>query len=514
MNGTDVDTIPKQAIEVFSQPQSRIPDPTILVIFGASGDLTKRKLLPALFHLEQSGLLPEEFAVVGVARRDLTATFAADMRAGIIDGGVRSNDSRLSNFMEKVSYHALHFDDSKAYAGLKEKLAEIDRKRGTEGNRLFYLAVAPEYFQEVINNLGQHRMNVGDDGGHARVIIEKPFGHDLASAVQLNDAVAHVFNEDQIFRIDHYLGKETVQNIFVFRFAQALFEPLWNSQYIDNVQITAAESIGIEGRGPFYEKAGASRDILQNHMMEMLAYVAMDRPRTASAEDVIAEKVKLFKAIRPVPAANAVRGQYGKGIVDGREVRAYREEERVHPESSTETFAAVKMEIETPRWTGVPLYLRAGKRLAKRVTEVVIQFKPPAHQLFSGALAGPCRGIPANLIRLRIQPDEGIKIVFGNKLPIPTTAICPVEAVFRYADAFGKSTANGYERLLLDAMLADPTLFTHREAVEASWALYTALLQQWAAAPSRDFPNYASGSWGPTGSDELLARDGREWHAV
>ena len=514
MSSSHVEVVPQERLEVFSQPYGRIPEPTVVVIFGASGDLTKRKLLPALFHLEQSSLLPEEFAVAGVARRDLAATFAADMKAGIVEGGVRSDDLRLRDFMEKVSYHSLHFDDSEGYVRLKEKLAEIDRTRSTKGNRLFYLAVAPEYFQEVINNLGKHSMNNGENGGHARIIIEKPFGHDLASAVRLNDAVANVFDEDQIFRIDHYVGKETVQNIFVFRFAQALFEPLWNSQYIDNVQMTAAESIGIDGRGPFYEKAGASRDILQNHMMEMLAYIAMDRPRTASAEDVIAEKVKVLKAIQPLTAANAVRGQYGKGMVDGREVRAYREEERVNPESLTETFAAVKMEIDTPRWTGVPFYLRAGKRLAKRVTEVVIQFKPPAHQLFSGALAGPCQGIPANLIRLRIQPDEGIKIVFGNKLPVPTTAICPVEAVFRYADAFGKYTANGYERLLLDGMMGDPTLFTHRDAVEAAWSLYTPLLHQWAAETTRDFPNYPSGTWGPAGSDELLARDGRQWHSV
>ncbi|RRA47703.1 glucose-6-phosphate dehydrogenase [Acidipila sp. EB88] len=497
-----------------SQTQSRKPEPTVVVIFGASGDLTKRKLLPALFHLEEAGLLPEEFAVVGVARRDLSATFAPDMRKGILDGGAMEDDPKLASFVEKISYHTTNFDDSEGYAKLKAKLEGIDKEKGTKGNRLFYLAVAPEFFQEIVDKLGEQGMDKAQGDAHVRVIIEKPFGHDLESAKALNDGVAKVFKEEQIFRIDHYLGKETVQNIFVFRFGNALFEPLWNSEYIDNIQITAAESIGIEGRGPFYEKAGVSRDILQNHMMEMLAFVAMDKPKSNDAKDVIAEKVKLFKAIQPLTEENTVRGQYGKGTVDGKDAKPYREEDRVDPKSVTETFGAVKLDIDTPRWKGTPIYLRAGKRLAKRVTEVVIQFKQQANPILEGAKEGDCQGLPTNLIRLRIQPDEGIKIAFGNKRPTPDTVVCPVEASFKYVDAFGKYTANGYERLLLDAMLGDASLFTHRDAVETAWSLYTPLLEQWAKNPPADFPNYESGTWGPKASDELLAKSNHTWHAV
>jgi glucose-6-phosphate 1-dehydrogenase len=490
------------------------PEPSIVVIFGASGDLTKKKLLPALFHLEESGLLPEEFAVVGVARRDLSKTFNPDMKKAIIDSGAKEGDEKLDKFMEKVSYFTTNFDDSDGYKRLKETLAGIDKEKGTAGNRLFYLAVAPEYFQEIVDKLGEQGMDKAEGDSHVRVIIEKPFGHDLASARELNDGVAKVFKEDQIFRIDHYLGKETVQNIFVLRFANAIYEPLWNAQYIDNIQITAAESIGIEGRGPFYEKAGVSRDILQNHMMEMLEFVAMDKPASSDAKDVIAEKVKLLKAIKPLTDENTVRGQYGKGTVDGQEAKPYREEDRVNPESVTETFAAVKLDVDMPRWKGVPFYLRAGKRLAKRVTEIVIEFKKPEDAIVEGAKDGDCQGIPANLLRLRIQPDEGITIQFGNKRPTPDTVICPVPASFKYVDSFGKYTANGYERLLLDAMLGDASLFTHRDAVETAWAIYTPLLDDWAKNPPSNFPNYESGTWGPKSSEELLARDGRKWHEV
>ncbi len=493
---------------------SRKPDPTVVVIFGASGDLTKKKLLPALFHLEEAGLLPEEFAVVGVARRDLSKTFAPDMKKGIIDSGTKADDPKLDAFIEKVSYFTTNFDDSDGYKRLNETLAEIDKEKGTLGNRLFYLAVAPEYFQEIIDRLGEQGMDKPTKDAHVRVIIEKPFGHDTESAKELNDGVAKVFGEDQIFRIDHYLGKETVQNIFVLRFANALFEPLWNAEYIDNIQVTAAESIGIEGRGPFYEKAGVSRDILQNHMMEMLEFVAMDKPASSEAKDVIAEKVKLLKAIKPLTEANTVRGQYGSGDVGGQQAKPYREEDRVNPESVTETFAAVKLEIDMPRWKGVPFYVRAGKRLAKRVTEIVIEFKKPKDLIVTGATSGDCQGLPTNLLRLRIQPDEGITIAFGNKRPTPDTTVCPVTASFKYFDAFGKYTANGYERLILDAMLGDASLFTHRDAVETAWGIYTPLLEAWAANPPGDFPNYASGTWGPNASDELLARDGHSWHEV
>ena len=513
MSNSDQVMTPELAKTATAAVTNRNPEPTVVVIFGASGDLTKKKLLPALFHLEESGLLPKEIAVVGVARRDLSATFSPDMKKAILDSGAK-DDAELDKFIEKVSYHTTNFDDSEGYAKLKEKLAGIDKEKGTKGNRLFYLAVAPEYFQEIIDKLGEQGMDKAESGATVRVIIEKPFGHDLASAKALNDGVAKVFKEDQIFRIDHYLGKETVQNILVFRFANAMFEPLWNAQYIDNIQITAAESIGIEGRGPFYEKAGASRDILQNHMMEMLSFVAMEPPATFEAKGVLDEKLKLFKAIQPLSEQTAARGQYGKGTVDGNEVKSYREEERVDPNSSTETFAAVKLTIDTPRWKGVPFYLRAGKRLGKRVTEVVVEFKQPAKQIFEGAKDGPCAGIQPNLIRIRIQPEEGIAFTFGAKLPTPDTTICPVQAKFKYVDAFGKYTANGYERLLLDAMLGDATLFSHREAVEVAWALYTPLLESWGSNAPKDFPNYESGTWGPKNADELLATDKHTWHAV
>ena len=436
------------------------------------------------------------------------------MKKAIVDGGAKEDDPKLDPFLESVSYFTTNFDDSDGYKRLKETLAKVDQEKGTKGNRLFYLAVAPEYFQEIVDKLGEQEMDKPADGATVRVIIEKPFGHDLESAKALNDGVAKVFQEDQIFRIDHYLGKETVQNILVFRFANALFEPLWNAKYIENIQITAAESIGIEGRGPFYEKAGASRDILQNHMMEMLSFVAMEPPATFEAKGILEEKTKLFKAIEPLTEETSARGQYGKGTVDGQEVKAYREEDRVDPNSMTETFAAVKLAIDTPRWKGVPFYLRAGKRLGKRVTEVVIEFRQPEKQIFTGASSGPCQGIPANLIRIRIQPDEGISFLFGNKLPTPDTTICPVKAQFNYVDAFGKYTANGYERLLLDAMLGDATLFSHREAVEVAWALYTPLLEAWAKNPPKDFPNYASGTWGPKTADELLQKEKHSWHAV
>jgi glucose-6-phosphate 1-dehydrogenase len=497
-----------------AQGNERIPEPGIVIIFGASGDLTKRKLLPALYHLEQAGLLPKEFAIVGVARRPLEDEFPKDMKDGILKfGGVKEGDDKLDDFIAKVSYFAMNFDDSEGYSGLKQMLEKIDRERGTRGNRLFYLATAPEYFSDIIQKLGEHQM-AQPEHGSVRAIIEKPFGHDLESARALNDEVNKVFREEQIFRIDHYLGKETVQNILVFRFANGIFEPIWNRNYIDHVQITAAESIGIEGRGPFYEKAGALRDVVQNHMSELLSFVAMEPPVSFEAESVRHEKVKVWRAIKPISIEDTVRGQYGPGTVDGKSVKGYREEERVNPESRTETFAAVKLEIENWRWAGVPFYLRAGKRLAKRTTEISIQFKQPPMLLFGGSQSGPCTEIQPNLIVMRIQPDEGISLRFGAKVPSPDMTVCPVIMDFNYAAAFGTSSANGYERLLLDAMLGDATLFAHRDGVEATWSLYTPILEAWADHDPGNFPNYASGTWGPKEADELLERDGRRWRRL
>jgi len=495
------------------QGRERVPDPVILTIFGASGDLTKRKLLPALFHLQQNGLLPDKFHIVGVARRTLGDEFAQDMRDGIVQfGGVDKGDPKLDDFIKKVSYFALDFGDPGHYAALNAELERISSERGIGPNRLFYLATAPEYFTGIIENLGAQNMS-HTEKGHIGVVIEKPFGHDLQSARELNRHVNDVFDERQVFRIDHYLGKETVQNILVFRFANGIFEPIWNRNYIEHVQITAAETIGVEGRGPFYEKAGALRDVVQNHMMELLSFVAMEPPPSFHAESVRREKLKVWQAIPSLPILNAVRGQYGPGIVEGKRVPGYREEERVDPESGTETFAAVRLEIENWRWAGVPFYMRAGKRLKKRATEISIQFKQPPLLIFNRmASSGPCAEIQPNLLTIRIQPDEGIALRFGAKVPTtPDMAVCPVVMDFNYETAFGRSTANGYERLLLDAMLGDQTLFAHRDGVETTWALYTPVLEAWAAKTPEVFPNYFAGKWGPDCADRLLEREGYAW---
>jgi glucose-6-phosphate 1-dehydrogenase len=491
----------------------RVPDPGILVIFGASGDLTKRKLLPALFHLEQGGLLPKKFAIVGVARRPLGGEFAADMREGIIEfGDVKESDPLLEDFVKKINYYALSFDDPSHYAGLKAALDKIAEEKGIGPDRLFYLATAPEYFAPIIENLGSQGM-AQPEHGRIGVVIEKPFGHDLDSARELNHHVNSVFHENQVFRIDHYLGKETVQNILVFRFANGIFEPIWNRNYIDHVQITAAETLGVEGRGPFYEKAGALRDVIQNHVMELLSFVAMEPPSSFDAEAVRREKVKVWRAIPTIPILNAVRGQYGPGVVEGKKVVGYRDEERVNPESGTETYAAVRLEIENWRWAGVPIYLRAGKRLKRRATEISIQFKQPPLLIFDRLKSsGPCNEIQPNLLTIRIQPDEGIALRFGAKVPnTPNMSVCPVNMDFNYAAAFGTSTANGYERLLLDAMLGDQTLFAHRDGVEVTWALYTPILEAWAAKNPEVFPNYFAGTWGPDCSERLLERGGHQW---
>jgi glucose-6-phosphate 1-dehydrogenase len=491
----------------------RIPEAGILVIFGASGDLTKRKLLPALFHLEQAGLLPENFAIVGVARRPLGEEFAQDMRAGIIEfGGVDAGEAKLDAFTRRISYFPLRFDALEDYAGLKLKLDEIAQERGLGGKRIFYLATAPEYFAPIVENLGAQGM-AHPEQGQTAVVIEKPFGHDLESARELNSQVNAVFSEDQVFRIDHYLGKETVQNILVFRFANGIFEPIWNRNYIDHVQITVAETLGVEGRGPFYEKAGALRDVMQNHVMELLSLIALEPPSSFEADSVRREKLKVWRAIPSIPIMNVVRGQYGPGLVGGQQVIGYRDEDRVSPESGSETYAAARVEIENWRWAGVPFYIRAGKRMQKRATEISIQFKQPPLLIFDRlAQRAVCQVIKPNLLTIRIQPDEGIALRFGAKAPTTMEMdVCPVNMDFDYAEAFGKSSANGYERLLLDAMLGDQTLFAHRDGVETTWALFTPILEAWAAKTPEKFPNYAAGSWGPECADHLIAKGGHAW---
>jgi glucose-6-phosphate 1-dehydrogenase len=491
----------------------RIPDPGILVIFGASGDLTKRKLLPALFHLYQANLLPKEFAIVGVARRPLGDEFAADMRSGLVEfGGVDASDPKIDSFVGRIGYFPLNFDDPTHYANLKAELDRIAGEKGIGPNRLYYLATAPEFFAGIVENLGAQAM-AQPEKGRVAVVIEKPFGHDLNSARELNQQVNAVFEEGQVFRIDHYLGKETVQNLLVFRFANGIFEPIWKRNYIDHVQITVAETLGVEGRGPFYEKAGALRDVVQNHMMELLALVALEPPSSFEAESVRREKLKVWQAIPSIPILSAVRGQYGPGIVSGEHVVGYRDEERVNPESGTETFAALRLFVDNWRWAGVPFYLRAGKRMKKRATEISIQFKQPPLLIFNRiASTGPCSQIQPNLLTIRIQPDEGIALRFGAKVPTTSQmAVCPVNMDFDYEAAFGKSSANGYERLLLDAMLGDQTLFSHRDGVETNWALYTPVLEAWKNKTPEVFPNYFAGSWGPECADHLLEKDGYAW---
>ena len=478
------------------------------------GDLTKRKLLPALFHLEQSGLLPKNFAIVGVARRPLGDEFAADMRAGIVEFGAWTRtipSSRSSS--KKISYYALSFDDASHYAGLKAELDNIAQEKGIgPGPPVLSRHRAGVSLRRSSRTLARRAWR-SRRHGRVGVVIEKPFGHDLDSAQELNHHVNAVFHENQVFRIDHYLGKETVQNILVFRFANGIFEPIWNRNYIDHVQITAAETLGVEGRGPFYEKAGALRDVIQNHVMELLSFVAMEPPSSFDAEAVRREKVKAWRAIPSIPILNAVRGQYGPGVVEGKKVVGYRDEERVNPESGTETYAAVRLEIENWRWAGVPFYLRAGKRMKRRATEISIQFKQPPLLIFNRMQSsGPCTEIQPNLLTIRIQPDEGIALRFGAKVPnTPNMSVCPVNMDFDYAAAFGTSSANGYERLLLDAMLGDQTLFAHRDGVETTWALYTPILEAWAAKNPEVFPNYFAGTWGPDCADRLLERGGHAW---
>jgi glucose-6-phosphate 1-dehydrogenase len=388
--------------------------------------------------------------VVGVARRDLSASFATEMREGILKGGgVSDDDPTLEALINRVKYFATNFDDDLGFETLRLFLVNLDEEFGTRGNRLFYLAVAPDYFADIVRRLDAHDMVSpnGDVDRWTRVIIEKPFGTDLESARRLNDEINAVLSEDQIFSIDHYLGKERVQNILVLRFANGTFEPLWNRNYIDHVEITAAESIGIEGRGPFYERAGAVRDVLQNHVMEVLSFIAMEPPDSFEAGAVRNEKLKVWHSIKSIPLENAVRGQYGRGEVDGKDVVGYRQEDRVDPESNTETFSAIRIEIDNWRWAGVPFYLRAGKRLEKRSTEVSIVFRQPPADLFQNNSSG--KGLESNVLAIRIQPDEGISHRFGAKLPGLTTNVSQVDMRFSYADTFGKTSANGYERLFV-----------------------------------------------------------------
>jgi glucose-6-phosphate 1-dehydrogenase len=494
----------------------RVAPPCTVVIFGASGDLTKRKLVPAIFKLVQERLIPAEFAVIGIARQQSSdEEFRAQMREAVTEYGEEEKigDEVWQSFARGLFYRQGDFRDSASYENLRATLKQVDDERGTRGNHLFYLATAPSYFGLIAEELGKAKLAEPQEGAWTRLIVEKPFGHDLESARKLNAELASVFKEEQVYRIDHYLGKETVQNLLVFRFANSIFEPLWNRQYIDHVQITNAEAIGVEGRGAYYEEAGVVRDMIQNHVFQVTSLIAMEAPASLSANSVRDEKVKAMLAVRPIPPDRvdeyAVRGQYGAGYVLGEKVSGYREEPGVNPESSTETFAALKLYFDNWRWAGVPFYIRSGKRLPKRVTEIAIQFKDVPHRLFTETDAP----LEPNVLVVRIQPNEGITLRFGAKLPGQATRIRWVNMDFRYGSSFGVEPPEAYERLLLDCMLGDSTLYARRDMTERGWEIVTPLLEAW-AAPAKDFPNYAAGTPGPQSADELVERDGREWRRI
>jgi glucose-6-phosphate 1-dehydrogenase len=494
----------------------RTAEPCVVVIFGASGDLTKRKLVPALYHLVQERLLPAEFAVLGMARHEMTdEEFRTRMREAVEEHGdeQKLEDAVWESFASGLFYMQGEFNEREAFERLSNKLAELDRERGTAGNRIFYLSTAPSFFATIAEQLGSVGLARPANGSWTRIIVEKPFGHNLESARALNSSLAAVFDEEQVYRIDHYLGKETVQNLLAFRFANSIFEPLWNRQYIDHVQVTNAEAIGVEGRGSYYEEAGVVRDMIQNHVFQLVSLIAMEPPASLSAGGVRDEKVKAMQAVRPIPLERvdsyAVRGQYGAGYVLGEDVPGYREEPGVNPESSTETFAALKLYFDNWRWAGVPFYIRSGKRLPKRVTEIAIQFKDVPHRLFK-ATDEP---LQPNVLVIRIQPNEGITLRFGAKLPGQMMRIRWVNMDFRYGSSFGIEPPEAYERLLLDCILGDSTLYARRDMTERGWEIVSPLLEAW-KKPATDFPNYEAGTWGPRAAHELIEKDGRKWRKL
>jgi glucose-6-phosphate 1-dehydrogenase len=489
-------------------------DPCILVVFGATGDLFKRKLLPALYNLKALGLLPADLALVGVARRDLDdETFRQKASQDLAEFATRPVDPAVwADFRERLYCVTGDPDDPATFRELADRLAILDGTHGTQGNALFYLATPPEAFAPLVARLGEAGLVRAGPERWRRVVVEKPFGRDLESAVALNASLRAVLAEDQIFRIDHYLGKETVQNLLVFRFANGIFEPIWNRRYIDHVQITVAEELGVEGRGAFYERSGVLRDIIQNHIFQLLSLVAMEPPSTLAGEAVRNEKTRVLEAIRPQEPeallAATVRGQYGEGFMGGKKVPAYRAEPSVSPTSRTETFAALRLDVENWRWAGVPFYVRSGKRLARRDTRIVVQFKRPPLMLFRDAGVAE---VEPNRLEIRIQPEEAIHISMKAKIPGPHIRLRDVQLAFSYADFGPLPLATGYERLIYDAMIGDATLFHRADMVEAAWRVATPVLDLWASLPARDFPNYAAGSHGPPAADELLARDGRRW---
>jgi len=507
--------------ETFRTVHDRAGDPCVLVVFGGSGDLTRRKLIPALFNLAKSGLLPKDFAIIAFAKDDMTAEQLRERVKGSLAEFLPGEfpAEKWAAIERRIFYLQADFQDAKAYTQLGELLAQCDRDHQTKGNYLYYLATPPSMFAPIIHQLGRAKLaREGDEShpGWRRIIIEKPFGRDLATARALNKAAQKTFAEHQIYRIDHYLGKETVQNVMVFRFANGMFEPIWNRRYIDHVEITVAESIGVEGRGRYYEEAGVIRDMIQNHMFQLLALIAMEPPHSFAAEAVRDEKVKVLHAIRPYTPeeilSHAVRGQYGPGALAGQNLPGYRAEPNVSPESFTETYAALKLYVDNWRWADVPFYLRSGKRLPRRVTEIAIQFRKAPLLLFRNT---PNAKLRSNRLILHLQPTEGIALEFDAKVPGPQVMSRTVRMDFKYEDYFGTTASTGYETLLYDAMIGDSTLFHRADMVEAAWSVVTPVLELWKTLEPRAFPNYpACTSWGPAEADELLRKDGREWRRV
>ncbi|MGH2352595.1 MAG: glucose-6-phosphate dehydrogenase [Chloroflexota bacterium] len=492
-------------------------DPCVMVIFGATGDLTKRKLIPALYNVASSNLLSNEFAVVGLGRtRWTTEEFRRRMTEEIREFATQDVNPKLwQEFVGRLYYLPGDLRDPDTYRRLQHLLAKVDADHRTRGNYFYYLATAPEYFGETIQHLGDAGLVQEDDGRWRRVIIEKPFGTDLESARGLNREISTVLDEGQVYRIDHYLGKETVQNILVFRFANGIFEPIWNRNYVDHVQITVAETVGIEQRGDYYEGAGALRDMVPNHIFQLISLTAMEPPTSFAADAVRDEQAKVLHAIQDFTPedvlSRTVRGQYGSGMLDSKRVPGYRSEPKVEPQSRTETFVALKLNIDNWRWADVPFYLRTGKRLPRHVTEIAIQFKRAPHMLFRHTAIDH---LAPNRLVLHIQPDEGISLRFHAKIPGTLVRLGAVNMDFAYADYFGSTPSTGYERLLYDCMIGDATLFQRADMVEAGWDVVEPILDIWQAVPPRTFPNYAAGTWGPQEADDLLQRDGRRWREI
>jgi glucose-6-phosphate 1-dehydrogenase len=487
-----------------------------MVIFGASGDLTRRKLMPAIYSLARDRLLPPNIAVVGFARRPIAdRDFRRVIREGCDEFARRRpvDPPLWQSFESGIFYLQGEFHEPADYARLRERLDEIDRARGIPGNRIFYLSTPPQSFPPILSNLGAAGLvRHGVERPYARIIVEKPFGTDLESARRLNQEVQRVAEERQIYRIDHYLGKETVQNLLVFRFANGIFEPLWNSRYVDHVQVTGAETIGIEGRGGYFEQAGILRDMVQNHLFQIVTLTAMEPPVAWSADAIRDEKLKVLKALRPIPDGeldqHVVRGQYEPGSIGGRPQGGYKQEPGVVPDSITETYVALRFFIDNWRWAGVPFYLRSAKAMPKKVTEVALHFKPAPLRLFPSDSG---RGVEPNVLAIRIQPDEGISLKFGSKVPGPSMEVHHVTMEFRYGTSFGVEPPEAYERLLLDCMLGDATLFTRGDEVETSWRWISRIHQAWAAQGATRIPTYPAGTWGPAEANALVAADGRTW---